>query len=124
MNNQESTGFISLPKAIEMTTRYRLNKEAILNPEYAGKDILSICDTFNKKAIETILAKPGCAAVRLYYGMDEHLTVRPILVAVNEKNEDMLPAFSTFENGDPGEDIVDDTIKCPPICPPPSPLNL
>lgn len=122
MNNQ-STGFISLPKAIEMTTRYRQNKEAVLTPEYAAKGVLSICDTFNKSAVETLLKKTGCAALRLYYGMDENMVIRPILVAVNEKDEDMLPAISTLENGDPGDDIVDDTIKCPPICPPPSPLN-
>jgi hypothetical protein len=122
MNNQ-SSGFISLPKAIEMTTRYRQNKNTILTPEYAAKDVLSICDTFNKAAIETLLQKPGCAALRLYYGMDEKMVVRPIMVAVNEKDEDMLPAISTLESGDGGKDIVDDTIKCPPICPPPSPLN-
>lgn len=123
MSSQLSSGFISIAKAIEMTTRYRENKNAVIAPEYAGKDILSICDTFNKSAIEILLKKSGCAAIRLYYGMDESLTIRPILVAVNEKDEDMLPAISTLENTEPGEDIVDDTLKCPPFCPPPSPLN-
>ncbi|MBS4065290.1 MAG: hypothetical protein KGZ74_12060 [Chitinophagaceae bacterium] len=123
MNQQPSSGFISLPQAIEMTARYRQNRNTILASQYTGKDILSICDTFNKEAIETILKKPGCCALRLYYGMDENMIVRPIMVAVNEKDEDMLPAISTLESGEEDKDIVDDTIKCPPICPPPSPLN-
>ncbi|RXK58557.1 hypothetical protein ESA94_18165 [Lacibacter luteus] len=123
MNNSSSSGFISLQKAIEMTTRYRQNKEAVIDPRYAGANILSICDTFNKTAVATLLAKPDCTAIRLYYGMDEALQIRPILVAVNEKDEDILPDLSTLESEEPGEDIVDDTIKCPPICPPPSVLN-
>lgn len=118
-----SNGFISLQQAIEMTTRYRQNKDAVINPVYAGQDILSICDTLNKTAVATLLAKPGCAAIRLYYGMNEQLQVRPILVAVNENDEDMLPDIATLDPDDPGEDIVDDAIKCPPLCPPPSKLN-
>jgi hypothetical protein len=120
---ENSTGFISLQQAIDMTTRYRQNREAVTNPVYAGQDILSICDTLNKTAVATLLAKPGCAAIRLYYGMNEQLQVRPILVAVNANDEDMLPDIATLDSDDPGEDIVDDAIKCPPLCPPPSRLN-
>ena len=118
-----SNGFISLQQAIEMTTRYRENKEAVIAKEYAGQDILCISDTLNKSAVATLLAKPGCTAIRLYYGMNEELQVRPILVAVNENNEDMLPDTANLDGDDPGEDIVDDAIKCPPLCPPPSKLN-
>lgn len=116
-----STGFISLSKAIEMTTRYRENKDIVTTP--AHHNSLPICDTFKKSAVATLLIKPDCAAIRLYYGMNEDLVICPILVAVNENDEDILPAVSTLDGEDPGEDIVDDTIKCPPICPPPSPLN-
>lgn len=123
MNNASSSGFISLAKAIEMTTLYRKNKEAIIAPSFAGKNILSICDTFNKAAVAALLAKPDCTAIRLYYGMGDDLQIRPILVAVNAKDMDILPDGSTLDSEDIGEDIVDDTVKCPPICPPPSPLN-
>ncbi len=122
MSNGSSTGFISLQQAIEMTTRYRQNKAAVINPVYSGSDILSLCDTFNKAAIEALLAKPDCTAIRLYYGMNTDLQVRPILVAVNRNDEDMLPP-ATLDITTTGDDIVDDTIKCPPICPPPSVLN-
>ncbi len=122
MSNGSSTGFISLNKAIEMTSRYRQNKNAVIDPAFSGNDILAICDTINKAALETLLAKSGCTAIRLYYGMNADLQLRPILVAVNQNDEDMLPA-SMGNNDMVGTDIVDDTIKCPPICPPPSALN-
>ena len=122
MSNGLSTGFISLSKAIEMTTRYRQNKNAVIAPAYSGNDILAICDTINKAAIEALLAKPGCTAIRLYYGMDDALQLRPILVAVNQNDEDILPA-NTVNNDVVGTDIVDDTVRCPPWCPPPSSLN-
>ena len=119
MSNGSSSGFITLAQAIEMTTRYRQNKEAVISSSFAGQNILSICDTFSKAALEALLAKPNCVAIRLYYGMNTDLQIRPVVVAVDQNDEDILPDDSTLE----GEDIVDDTIKCPPICPPPSPLN-
>jgi hypothetical protein len=122
MSNGSSTGFISLQQAIEMTTRYRQNKGSVIAPAFSGSDILSTCDTFNKAAIEALLAKPGCTAIRLYYGMNADLQVRPILVAVNQNDEDMLPS-ATGGMTTTGDDIVDDAMRCPPLCPPPSALN-
>ena len=122
MSNPEP-GFISLQQAIDMTTRYRNNMTAVIDPLYAGRDILCISDTFNKAAVATLVNKAECTAIRLYYGMDENLQVRPILVAVNSNNEDILPVSSTLENDVVGDDIVDDSVKCPPVCPPPSALN-
>lgn len=118
-----SPGFISLQKAIDMTTRYRENMNAVIDPVYGSRGVLCICDTFDKAAIETLVNKPECAAIRLYYGMNEDLQLRPILVAVNSNNEDILPTSSTLGNDVVSDDIVDDASKCPPFCPPPSPLN-
>ena len=115
-------GFISLQQAIDMTTRYRQNKGSVIDPAFSGADILSVCDTFNKAAIEALLAKPGCASIRLYYGMNNGLQVRPILVAVDKNDRDMLPANGS-DSAATVEDIVDDTLRCPPWCPPPSSLN-
>ncbi len=121
MSNGSSTGFISLNKAIEMTSRYRQNKNAVIDPAFSGNDILAICDTINKAAIEALLAKQGCSAIRLYYGMNDDLQLRPILVAVDQNDEDILP--NTGNNDEVGTDIVDDALRCPPWCPPPSSLN-
>ena len=123
MAKASSSGFISLTKAKEMTARYRQNRNSIINPSYSDQDIIPICDKFDRNIFDKLLSKPGCSAIRLYYGMDESLKIHPIVVAVNEKDEDILPNESNLETDDIGDDIGDDTLRCPPYCPPPSPLN-
>ena len=59
MSNPEP-GFISLQQAIDMTTRYRNNMTAVIDPLYAGRDILCISDTFNKAAVATLVNKAEC----------------------------------------------------------------
>ena len=65
MSNGSSSHFISLEKAVEMTKRYRQNREAVTNPTYAGKDILTLSEKFDKSVFEILLAKPGCTGIRI-----------------------------------------------------------
>lgn len=113
--------FISLATAETMTAAYRSDKEAILATAYQNQNILPLSETFNRGAIDTLLAIDACAGIRIYYGMDENLKVHAILVAVNEENEDILPAASLLSEADPV--IVEEGQRCPDLCPPPSPLN-
>lgn len=116
--------FIPVAQAIEMTTLYRKDRESILNPSYAGKNILALSDTLPREVFETLLKKPGCQSLRIYYGMDAELRVHPLIVAVNENNEDILPAAGSGSTlGDGDDSVADDAMRCPPLCPPPSPLN-
>ncbi|MEO6406717.1 MAG: hypothetical protein ABIY51_01910 [Ferruginibacter sp.] len=117
-----SSHFISLSKAVEMTTAYRADKETILATTYQNQDILANSETFNRAALDTLLAIEGCAGIRLYNGMDENLKVHAILVGVNENNEDILPTSSLIENEE-DEYIAEDGQRCPPLCPPASDLN-
>lgn len=110
--------FISLNQAIDMTTLYRSEKDNILKTEYENQAILPICETFDRADIEALLNKEGCEYIRVYYGMDENLSIHAILVAVNDAEEDMLPTSYTTT-----EDIVDEAQRCPFDCPPESPLN-
>lgn len=121
MSNGSSTGFISLARAIEMTTRYRQNRNSVIDPKYTGQDIIPLSDRFDAKVFAALLAKPGCAYIRIYYGMDNDLKIRPVAVAVDGNDSDILPSSANLEGE--GEDIGDDTLRCPPLCPPPSPLN-
>lgn len=141
---------ITIEKARHMIGRFKDQKEKILKNEHAGKNILPVCETFNRQAIDKLLTQPGCIGVRIYYSMDEALRVHAILVGVNSNNEDILPktasattseARVTFSldntttpgtDNDQGEDddeednevlIVEDGVGCPPSCPPSSPLN-
>lgn len=117
--------FISLQQAVDMTTLYRQEKENILSTSYKGQNILCRCETFNRGVFDALLAKQGCEAIRIYYGMDSSLKVHAIVVAVNGNNEDILPAGSEVLSveDDAGDDIGENAQRCPDDCPPPSPLN-
>lgn len=117
-----STHFISLADAITMTTAFRADKETILATSYQNQDILANSETFNRSALDSLLAIEGCAGIRIYNGMDENLKVHSILVGVNEENEDILPPETLNENEEEGF-IFEDGQRCPPLCPPASDLN-
>lgn len=103
--------FISLTQAKQMTALYRSQKENILSDSFKGKDILSISETFDSAPFLTVLNKPECKSLRIYFGMSDDLRIHAIIVGVNANNEEILE----------GENIIEDGIICPPICPPPPP---
>lgn len=116
--------FIPLNRGIEMTSLFRSQRDTILAAPFQGQDILPLSETFNRFDIDTLLAKEECQALRVYLGMDESLRIRLILVAVNGNAEDILPLQSQRAPGmDNDDDIVEEGQRCPPGCPPPSPLN-
>ncbi|AHF18113.1 hypothetical protein [Niabella soli] len=111
---------IPLTEAAAMTYRYRQNMETILAPDFQNKDLLPLSETFDRAAIDALLAQPGCAALRIYYGMDTELKLHAVLVGSDASNKDILPAAAgTLDDGE----VVDAGIRCPPQCPDPSPLN-
>jgi len=130
--------FISLDQAIQMTTTYRENRNTILAPNYQGADYLPNAETFDRAAFDTILAKPSCASLRIYYSMDNELKVHAIIVGVDADGQDILPnaAIITTEEGSPllsetgeslsaesdEEEIIEMGQRCPPYCTI-SPLN-
>lgn len=119
--------FITLEKAKEMTAKFRSERDAILIPELREQNILSICETFDRGAFDTVLAETGCLGLRVYFGMTPELKVRVIVVGVNANNEDILPAenlsrvqASSEEGGDDDEGhIIEEGAPCPDICPDP-----
>ena len=102
-----------------MTTRYREQKDIILKPEFAGKNLLPVAESFDKAGFDKLLSQPGCTGLRIYYGMTEEQQLRMIIVGVNEKNSDLLPADFAAADGS----LVENGVVCPPICAPASPLN-
>ena len=109
---------ISLDTAIKITTLYRAQRNRILGLEWQGKDLLPISETFDRTALDRLLAQPGCTAVRIYYGMDETLQVHAVVVGVNANDQDILPTPDA-----PDAEILDVSKICPPICTLGSPLN-
>ncbi|MEP6749369.1 MAG: hypothetical protein ABJB86_16660 [Bacteroidota bacterium] len=117
------SNFITLAQAIEMTTTYRKEKENILTAEYRGKGILPVCETFEKASFTALLGETDCQYIRVYLAMDEDLQIRVIVVGADSKNADILPVAGLAKPLDGGGNIVEDGIRCPDLCPPPSPIN-
>jgi hypothetical protein len=118
------SNFISLEQAVAMTTIYRDEKENILAPACKGRNILPICETFDRASFDALLAETDCTYIRVYLGMDDNLNVRVIAVAANSKNVDILPVAGQGIMTDGGAgNIVEDGMRCPTICPPASGLN-
>lgn len=113
----DAGSFISLDEAKIMIARYRAEKENILAPDCKGKDILSICETFNRAEFDYILAQEGCAGLRFYFGMTEELKVKLIAVGVTGDNKDILPSSSVPATGDERTGIVEFGRPCPDYCP-------
>jgi hypothetical protein len=113
---------ISLQQAIDMTTLFRDQKDKLVHPDLIGKDILATCETFDRAAFDQVLSQTGCLKLRIYSGLTPGLQLRTIIVGVNDKDEDMLPAADVSVSGK-GDIIIEEGTVCPPVCPPPSPLN-
>ena len=111
--------FISLQEAIDMTSLYRTERGNILKSNY-GTNILPLSEAFERAAFDTLLAKSGCAGLRIYYGMDEYLKIHAIIVGIDENGNDMISEGNSLTEE---EDIVEKGIRCPDICPSGSPLN-
>lgn len=106
---------ITMQVAIEMTKRFRENQPAGM-PR---------CETFERPVIDRLLSTPGCTRLRIYYGMKNNdKEVHAILVAVDANDRDMLPSMIEGRMDDEEQGlIVEDSFRCPPDCPPDSPLN-
>ena len=105
--------FITRSQASQMTAIFKSRKTTILDPAFHTADVLPTCETFDRSAIEALLAQPGCTQLRIYYGMDSSLSVHAIMVGVDENDDDLLPGGPDDEN----EQIVETARRCPFICP-------
>ncbi len=120
-NNQLIPGSdhsITVAQAKQMTKLFRELKDIILIPDMRGKDILSICETFNREAFDRILAQPTCVGIRIYFGMNPEQKVRVIAVGVDKDNNDLLPELSNTTIRDPEPPPpTEQGLPCPPYCP-------
>ena len=105
---------ISLKEAQDMTAKFRSERNSILDPEYRDRDILPICETFDRGPFDQLLGLANCASIRIYFGMNVDSQVRAIIVAVDSNGDDILP------DGTNDALIVEEGRPCPTFCP----LNL
>lgn len=76
----------------------------------AGSDA-ALGGYFARDAIDRVLAQPGCAGLRFYYGRHEDGSLALVVVGVNAAGADMTA--TTIDNHQP----------CPPYCDPTSALT-
>ena len=111
--------FISLNEAVDLTYRYRENREEILDSNYKNQNILPLQETFDRSPFDTVLSQPGCTGLRIYYGMNENYQVHAVIVGINENNEDLVSESSSETQNE----IIEKGNRCPDICAEESPLN-
>ncbi len=117
MSNNSIPHSISLQEAIQLTSHFQANRPADL----------SVCETFEKSSVLAMLAVAGAEKFRIYYGKKENGEICAVLVAADAAGYDILPPTYTTEQNDSGEEedplLLENSYKCPPTCPPESPLR-
>ena len=104
---------ITLAQAIDYTTRFRENPSE--DTPYS--------ETYLASSVKALLDQDGCHSFRIYLGRKADNRICSILVAVAENGQDILPSNNPALLADDEGIILEDAFQCPPICPPPSPLN-
>jgi hypothetical protein len=108
--NLEKTVTVTFPGAekheislAEAKTFIQNHQKSLLAQKSNGPQIKA--ETFERGAIEKILAQPGCAQLRIYYGRNADGKPSLLLVGVDSASTDMTKGMS-MERGS----------NCPPFC--------
>ena len=64
--------------------------------------------SFDRAAVDKILAQPGCARLRFYHAKNEDGTPSLVLIGVDKEGKDMVKGC-----------MMDSILPCPPYCDPP-----
>jgi len=121
--------FISVEKAKKLKKLFKEKKAQLINPEIQATDVIPDSETFDRAAIDRLLALPGCVGIRIYSGLDEEDKLHSILVGVDENGNDLIIPDTTTSTltattlTEEGGLVVEDAVRCPPNCPPSSDLN-
>ena len=86
---------ISLDAAAALTRRFRT----------AASQGTELGAMFPREVYDRLLAQPGCAGIRMYYGLDDQGKSAMVLVGVDKDGNDMV-------NGE----LDDVHYPCPPFC--------
>lgn len=81
---------ISLDQGRNMTQTFAGMRENMLAPEFRGRNVLPLYETFNLKAIDTLLCQQKAVGFRIYMAMDAQQKVRFVLVGVDGDGKDIM----------------------------------
>jgi len=117
---KQAKNVIPLSRAKQLKANFKEKKGQLINPKIPATDVIPDSETFNREAIDRLLALPGCVGIRIYTGMDEEFKLRLILVGVDDQGKDLILQSSTTENltAIAEGEVVEDGFRCPPYCKP------
>lgn len=88
LNNIDHT--IPLEQAMNMIQHFNDSKGAVVNEGFGTPDVLPVHETFNLKAIDSIICQPNTVGFRVYMAMDDEQKVRFVLVGVDGDGKDVI----------------------------------
>ncbi len=71
---------------------------------------------YGRNTLDQILSQPGCTGIRVFYGINDSQEKELLVVGVDNKGNNMLPASPVVVPGD--NSVMDNSYPCPPFCPP------
>jgi hypothetical protein len=81
---------ITHAQALTMLNNFTTQGQNLLTPELRGLGTLPVYETFNLKAIDSIICQPKTIGFRVYMAMDAQQKVRFVLVGVDGDGKDVL----------------------------------
>lgn len=81
---------ISVDEGSMMVNDFAIYQDSLLAPTYRGTGTLPVYETFNLKAIDSIICQKNTIGFRIYMAMDKQKKVRFVLVGVDGDGKDYL----------------------------------
>ncbi len=94
---------IPLTQAITMIDHYNTLHDSVISMPYKGSDILPMYETFNLKAIDSLICQKNAIGFRIYMAMDDKQKVRFVLVGVDGDGKDIIQRTKEM----PGRAVAD-----------------
>lgn len=94
---------ITIEQAMTMIQNFETNKDSMLNIAYRGSNILPLYETFNLKAIDSLICQKNAVGFRIYTAMDAQQQVRFVLVGVDGDGKDIIQR----KQENPGRGLMD-----------------
>ncbi|RYE22428.1 MAG: hypothetical protein EOP51_13280 [Sphingobacteriales bacterium] len=97
---------ITVDQGSAMVNDFMANQDSLLAPEYRGRGTLPVYETFNLKAIDSIICQKNTVGFRVYLSMDKQKKVRFVLVGVDGDGKDYIQRRRSGERIGAGGSIL------------------
>ncbi len=81
---------ITLNDATNMISNFGIAREGVLSTTLGGPNAFPVYETFNLKAIDSLICQPNVVGFRVYLAMDGQNQVRLVLTGVDGEGRDVV----------------------------------